>query len=141
MYLAFNAGQIFWQAMQSDHGDLIAASVRWAMGEDPPRVQAYGAGMIDLAVRAAEDEMAVTVVNLNNPMAMRGQIRSVLPLTDQRLVIRAPRQAGAAKVRLLVSGAEMSLPVECGQVQVGLDRIAVLEVVHVRWTQGWVGES
>lgn len=136
VYLAFNVGQIFWTALQSDHGELIANSVRWALGEQAPLVDVRGPGLLDVAVRRAEGEMAVTLVNLNDPMAMRGQRRCTMPVRDQQVVARAPDGARRARVRLLLAQADASIAVRDGLLRVPVGQIDVLEVVHLVWETG-----
>ncbi len=133
-YLAFNVGQTFWYALQSDHGELIASCVQWALGEGPQLVRAQGAGLIDLAVRHAPGRTAVTVVNLNNPMAMRGQNRTTDPLGPQTLHVRAPEGASNAQVELLFAKTTRTVDVVDGQVRVDIEAIESLEVAHLVWS-------
>ena len=133
-YIAFDLGEVFWRSLQSDHGRLIAAAVRWARGEQPARVQVTGQGLVDLAVREAPGELAVTVVNLTDPMAMRGQRHDAMPLHDQEVVLAVPDGGELASARLVIAGAPATAEVREGRLHIPLDRIDDLEVVHVTWT-------
>lgn len=133
-YLAFDIGEVYWRSLQSDHGRLIAAAVTWARGDRPLRVEVRGKGLVDLAVREAEGELAVTVVNLTDPMAMRGQRHDALPLHDQEVVLRLPDGAQPATARLVVAGTPAAATVRGQHLHIPLDRIDDLEVVHVTWT-------
>ncbi len=133
-YFGFNLGSLFWETLQADHGLLIANAVRWAL-RDRPQVRVEGPGLVDVAVRQNEGGMAVSLVNLTNPMAMRGAIRETIPLTRQRIEVRLP--AGAAKVggRLLVDDREVDVDVRDGLAVVDVPRIELLEVLHLAWMQ------
>lgn len=131
--IAFDIGEVYWRALQSDHGRLIAGAVRWALGEHEPRVRVDGPGLVDLAVREAEHEIAVSIVNLTDPMAMRGQRHESLPLHGQEVVLRIPAGQRAARAELLVAGTAARTQVRGRHLHIPLDRIDDLEVVHVTW--------
>lgn len=133
VYVAFNVGDVFWQALQSDHGRLIAGAVGWALGEGPPRVEVGGRGLIDLAVHAGEDQLAVSLVNLNSPMAMRGQVHDTVPLTDQEVRVRLPDGVASAGARLVVADRSVPVEIEDGIARVRVERLDLLEVVHLTW--------
>ena len=54
--------------------------------------------------------MTVHLVNLTNPMMMKGPIREFIPVGPQEVVVRLPEGATARKVQLLV--ADQVLPVK-----------------------------
>ncbi len=54
--------------------------------------------------------MTVHLVNLTNPMMMKGPFRELIPVGEQRVVVRLPAGRTARKVHLLA--AERELPVE-----------------------------
>ncbi|HLS32191.1 MAG TPA: hypothetical protein VK039_01250, partial [Brevibacterium sp.] len=132
-YIAFDIGEVYWRSLQSDHGRLIAGAVTWARGDQAPRVQVTGKGLIDVAVREAEDEIAVTVVNLTDPMAMRGQRHDSLPLYDQEVILRIPDHAQLGSAELVIAGTPVPTEVRGRQLHIPLERIDDLEVVHVTW--------
>lgn len=133
VYIAFDIGSLFWDALQADHGTVIANAVRWAL-RDRPQVWVGGRGMVDLAVRQNEAGIAVSIVNLTNPMAMRGAIRETLPLAGQRLEVALPANATGASGRLLVAERDIDVEIEKDRVVVELPEIDLLEVVHLTWT-------
>ena len=49
--------------------------------------------------------MTVHLVNLTNPMMMKGPFRELIPVGEQQVVVRLPAGAKATKVHLLVAGA------------------------------------
>ena len=131
VYLAFDAGAIFWTALQRDHSRLLANAVRWALG-GPQRVEVTGEGLVDLSVRADDSGVAVSVVNLDNAHAMRGQLRAFRAIGPQTLSVSAPDGATSARVRTL-GGAESVVPVDGGRIEVATGAIELLEVVEIRW--------
>ena len=133
VYLAFNIGEVYWRALQSDHGRLIANAVRWALGGQP-RVQVEGNGLIDLAVQEGPGELAVSVVNLSNPMAMRGQAHELLPLHDQQVELRLPAGATVIDAHLLVADRPQPVQQDGTTARIHLDSVDLIEVVHLRWS-------
>ncbi|OZM82100.1 alpha-amylase family protein [Pseudonocardia sp. MH-G8] len=132
VHLAFDVGALFWEALQSDHGQLIAAAVTWALGE-PPRVGISGPGLHDVAVHEGDGELAVCVVNLTNPMTMRGPVRELVPVGPLAISVALPPGCTGATARLLVAGAEPDVTVTNGRASVVLDSVELLEVLHLRW--------
>ncbi|MEV0621303.1 family 10 glycosylhydrolase [Nonomuraea sp. NPDC050404] len=132
VYIPFDIGAIFWEALQADHGRLIANAVRWALGGEP-EATVTGPGLADLAVRRDADGVAVTVVNLTNPMAMRGAIRQTLPLPPQTVTVALPPGARGATARLLVADAEAPVTIRDGRAEVALTDVDLIEVVHLTW--------
>ncbi|TWD73122.1 trehalose utilization protein [Kribbella amoyensis] len=138
VYFPFNLGAIFWEALQSDHGRLIANAVAWALGKDPD-VTVEGAGLVDVAVHQGEGQVAVALVNLTNPMAMRGPIRETLPLPPQTVTVALPTDPAGVevrpKVRLVVAGVDVEPIVDNQRVVVTIPTAGLLEIVHVDWRQ------
>jgi hypothetical protein len=130
VYFPFNLGSIFWEALQSDHGLLVANAVDWALGKEP-EVTVEGAGLLDLAVHRGENSVAVVIVNLTNPMAMRGPIRETLPLPPQTVSVAVPD--GPVKGTLLVAGVEVEPTVANGRAEITIPTAGLLEVVHLTW--------
>jgi len=132
VYFGFNVGSLFWEALQADHGRVIANAVRWALGEKP-LVRVDGPGLIDLAMRQNDGALAVSLVNLTNPMTMRGAIRETLPLPRQRIEVRVPEGATGVSGRLLVADREIDVSVKGGTVTVDVPEVDLLEVLHLTW--------
>ena len=131
VYFALNLGAIFWEALQSDHGRLIANAVGWALGKTPD-VTVVGAGLVDIAVHRSDTGLAIALVNLTNPMAMRGPIRETLPLPPQAVSIAVPDRPVTA--RLLVAGVDVEPTVAEGRAEIVIPTAGLLEVVHLDWS-------
>jgi len=135
VYLASDIGEAYWESLQSDHGRLLANAVRWAMGDEEPRVRVEGRGLVDVAVLEGEGELGVALVNLNNPMAMRGQRHELQPLGPQDVQVRLPEGVDDVRAHLVV--ADRTVPVavdDDGTVHVLVDQVDRLEVVHLTWS-------
>jgi hypothetical protein len=132
VHLPFDVGSVFWEALQADHGRLIANAVLWALGGEP-EVNVHGPGLVDLAVRRDDDGIAVTLVNLSNPMTMRGAVRETIPLPAQTVAVRLPEGARDVSARLLVAGTEAKVTTREGRAEVQVPELGLVEVVHVTW--------
>jgi hypothetical protein len=134
VYLPFNIGSLFWETLQQDHATLIANAVRWALGR-PERVTVSGPGLVDLSVWESAGALAVALVNLTNPMAMRGHIRETVPVGPMEVSFAAPTASpgGIPYARLLVSGAEVPVRHDGDRLVCTVPSIDLLEVVHLEW--------
>ncbi|MEO3870436.1 family 10 glycosylhydrolase [Nonomuraea sp. B12E4] len=132
VYFPFDLGAVYWEALQADHGRLIANAVRWALGGEP-EATVRGPGLADLAVRRDAGGVAVAVVNLTNPMAMRGAIRETIPLPAQTVTVALPPGVRGATARLLVAGTDATTEIRDGRAEVELTGVDLIEVVHLTW--------
>lgn len=131
-YIPWNIGRIFWEIMAADHARLIANTVRWALNK-PSRVQIDGNAVLDIAMRENDQGIAVVIMNLSNPMMMKGPIRNRFPVGPQKVSIEVPegRKPGAAK--LLVAEEAIPATTEGNRVVVEVPGIDLMEVVHLTW--------
>ncbi|WP_432504491.1 family 10 glycosylhydrolase [Kineococcus arenarius] len=134
-YVAFNLGSIFWEALQPDHGRLLADTVRWALGGHTS-VQVDTPGIVDVSVYrtprgSALSEVAVCLVNLTNPMTMRGAIRRTLPSGPVSVSVPVPAGADVTSARLVLDGSDVAVNVSDGTAEVIVPCIDLLEVLHL----------
>jgi len=101
VYFPWDIDRTFWEVMSPDHGRLLANAVEWATNEERP-ITVTGEGLLDVTIWRQRSSLTVHLVNLTNPMMMRGPIRAVLPLGEQRVRIKLDG-ARPAGVHLLVS--------------------------------------
>jgi hypothetical protein len=132
VYFGFDIGSLFWEALQADHAQLIANATRWALHGNE-RVCLSGPGLVDVAVRENASGIAVSLVNLTNPMAMRGAIRETVRLAGQRVEITIPPGRTIASAKLLVAERDVNVDVVDGRATVELPPIDLLEVVKLTW--------
>jgi hypothetical protein len=105
VYFPWDIDRSFWEILAVDHGLLLRNAVDWA-GNEPRPVTVTGPGVLDVTVWRQKDSMTVHLVNLTNPMMMKGPLREFIPTPPQRVAVRLPDGARANKVQLLVSGAD-----------------------------------
>jgi hypothetical protein len=130
VYVPWDIDRTFWDVMCVDHGRLLANAVAWAANEPPP-VEVAGPGLLDVTVWRQRTSMTVHLVNLTNPMMMKGPLREVLPVGPQRVVIRLPAGTRATKVQLLTAGSPPRVETANGVVTVTVPSVDVHEVVAI----------
>jgi hypothetical protein len=73
--------------------------------------------------------MTVHLVNLTNPMMMKGQVREVISIANQDLQVQIPDERKVARAKLLVAGRTIPHTNEQGRVRLDVPSIGVHEVV------------
>ena len=89
--------------LSSDHLKLLRNAVEWAANEPHP-VTVKGSGVFDVTVFRQKQSMTVHLVNLTNPMMMKGPIRGPVAVGPHVVRVRLTGER-AGRVRLLVAGA------------------------------------
>ncbi len=128
VYFPGDIDRTFWQVLDVDHGKLLRNAVDWATNEEPP-VTVVGKGVVDVAVWEQAHSMTVHLVNLTNPMMMKGPVREILPITQQRVTVRIPEGRQVEKVRLLVAGTDVAHHVAGDRAVIDVPGIELHEVV------------
>jgi hypothetical protein len=85
-----------------DHFKLLRNAVRWATNEEPP-VSVTGPGVLDVTAWRQRDSITVHLVNLTNPMMMKGPLRELIPVGPQRVRLRLPKGTAPRRVHLLAA--------------------------------------
>jgi len=130
VYFPWNLGEVFWEVLNLDHSILIGNALRWAL-KVRPRIEVSGPGVIDIAVRESAGRIAVHLVNLTNPMMMKGPIREVIPAGPQTVSVELPAGAATAKARLLISGQIPVTRIAAGRIDVDVPGFGTNEVVLI----------
>ena len=133
VYFPWDIDRTFWEVMSPDHGLLLRNAVQWALNE-APIVTVTGAGLLDVTVWQQKESMTVHLVNLTNPMMMKGPFRELIPISEQRVRVRLPQGKKAKKVQLLVSGKPMRADESAGYVAVTVPAILAHEVIAIDLT-------
>jgi hypothetical protein len=128
VYFPWDVDRTFWDVLNFDHAKLLHNAVAWSAGEPAPAT-IEGPGILDVAVWSQKNSMTVHLVNLTNPMMMKGPVREVIPLSSQKVRIRVPSGRRVTKVHLLVAGTELPLREEDGAIAVEVPTIHVHEVI------------
>ena len=87
--------------------------------------------MLDVAVWRQESSMTVHLVNLTNPMMMKGPYRDLIPVGEQRVTVRLPTGAKARQVRLLRGGQTPEVEQAGDNLKVVVPSILAHEVVAI----------
>jgi hypothetical protein len=130
--IAYFPGDIdrsFWQIMSADHGKLLRNTIRWALREDPI-VDVKGPGVTDVTVWSQEHSMTVHLVNLTNPMMMKGPFRELIPVTAQ-VSVNIPQGKKAEGVHLLVSGEKPSFKISENKIILTVPQIFDHEIIGI----------
>jgi hypothetical protein len=102
VYFPWDIDRTFWEVLCVDHFKLLRNAVEWATREEPP-VTVTGPGVLDVTVWRLKDSLTVHLVNLTNPMMMKGPLRELIPVGPQRVRLRLPDGAKPRRVRLLAA--------------------------------------
>jgi hypothetical protein len=128
IYFPCDIDRTFWEVLNFDHAMLLRNAVVWATNETSP-LSVEGQGVLDISVWEQKHSMTVHLVNLTNPMMMKGPVREVIPLSRQTVRVRVPEGRRVTKARLLVTGSDIPYREEGGSVAIEVPAINVHEVV------------
>jgi hypothetical protein len=102
-YVPWDIGRTFWEVMSPDHGRLLRNLVAWTLNESPV-VEVSGPGIVDVTAWRQRESMTVHLVNLTNPMMMKGPLRDVVPIGPLTVRVRLSPDLRLGKVQLLTAG-------------------------------------
>jgi hypothetical protein len=102
VYFPWDIDRTFWEILCVDHFKLLRNAVLWTTNEDPP-VTVTGPGVLDVTVWRQKASLTVHLVNLTNPMMMKGPVRELIPISEQKVRVRLPDGTQAKRVRLLAA--------------------------------------
>jgi hypothetical protein len=130
VYIPWDIDRTFWDVMCVDHGRLLRNAMRWAANEPQP-VEVEGPGLLDVTAWRQRDSMTVHLVNLTNPMMMKGPLRETIPVGPQRVRVRLPVQTRARRVQLLTAGTSPRVEESGNVLTVVVPSVDVHEVVAI----------
>jgi hypothetical protein len=129
-YFPWDISRTFWDVMAVDHLRLLRNAVAWTANEPQP-VEVDGPGVIDVTVWRQRASMTVHLVNLTNPMMMKGPLREVIPVGPLRVRMRMPPGTRASKVQLLTAGTPVRAQSAGDVLRVTVPSVDVHEVVAI----------
>jgi len=103
VYFPWDIDRTFWELLATDHGKLLRNAVEWATNEESA-VTVTGPGVLDVTVWRQRNSLTVHLVNLTNPMMMKGPVRELIPIGEQKVRVRLPEGWSPRKVHLLAAG-------------------------------------
>jgi len=130
VYFPWDIDRTFWEVLDVDQGKLMRNAVAWAARDQWP-VEVIGSGVLDVTVWQQKESLTVHLVNLTNPMMMKGPIREFIAVDKQQVRLRLPKGRPARGVKLLVSGLAVTHRMESGWLDVTVPSILDHEVVAV----------
>jgi hypothetical protein len=130
VYFPWDIDRVFWEVMCVDHGKLLANAVRWATNEESV-VTVTGPGVLDVTVWRQKNSMTVHLVNLTNPMMMKGPFRELMSVGAQVVRVRLPEGKIAKRVQLLCAGCAPQVEAEGEFLTVTVPSILDHEVVAI----------
>lgn len=108
-YIPFDLERTFWEVLNEDHLKVLRNTVRWANHEEPA-IEVIGPGFMDVTMWRNSGSITVHLVNMTNPMAMKGPYREFFPVGAQVVKVRLQEGVRVKQARLLV--AEKNVAVE-----------------------------
>lgn len=133
VYFPFDLDRTFWENSTGDHLTVLRNAVAWAANASEP-MTVSGPGLLDVAYWRQRDSVAAHLVNLTNPMAMRGYMREVIPAGPYQVNLQLPPGARPAAVRLLEAERDAVYRREGDRLIVEVPQIKLHEVVAVDFT-------
>ena len=128
VYFPGDIDRTFWDVMSFDHAMLLRNAVAWATDE-PALLSVGGKGVLDVSVWEQKNSMTVHLVNLTNPMMMKGPLREAIPLFSQQVRVQVPEGRRVKSARLLVAGSDVHYREERGAIVIEVPSIDIHEVV------------
>ena len=128
VYFPWDIDRTFWEVLDLDHGQLMRNAVNWA-GQDRAHVTVTGTGVIDVVGWQQKNSLTVHLVNLTNPMMMKGPIRELIAIGEQRVRVRIPNDKRIAGVKLLVANVAPAYTISEGWLDVTVPSVLAHEVV------------
>jgi Hypothetical glycosyl hydrolase 6 len=130
VYFPWDVDRTFWEVLSVDHLRLLQNAVEWATrGELPLTVT--GPGVVDVAAWRQRESMTVHLVNLTNPMMMKGPLRELLPVGAQEVRLRIPDGATVKRVHLLTADVAPTAQERDGWLTVRVPQVLDHEVVAI----------
>ena len=130
-YIPWDIDRTFWEVLSPDHGTLLRNVLTWAMNQEPAPVEVDGRGIVDVTVWRQQASMTVHLVNLTNPMMMKGPLREIIPIGPLTVRARVPNGLRATKVKLLTAGTSAAPQDVNGALTVKVPTVDVHEVIAV----------
>jgi hypothetical protein len=130
VYFPSNIDATFWDILVGDHLMLLKNAVEWAADETAP-LTVTGPGLIDVAYWRQASSLTAHLVNLTNPMALKGPMREIIPMGPYEVRLRLPSGATPRAVRLLESGTKPDYRRDGDTLVISVPRVGLHEVVAV----------
>jgi len=128
VYFPMDIDRCFWQVMNPDQRLVLRNAVEWAADEEP-FVSVEGPGILDIACWRQPGVIALHLVNLTNPMLLKGPFRELIQTGPYRVKLTLPPDAVVKKVRSLATGADLAMTLRDRVLTVDVPGILLHEVL------------
>ncbi len=130
VYFPWDIDRTFWEVLSTDHGQLLRNAITWATNE-PAAVTVAGAGTLEVTMWRQRHAVTVHLVNLTNPMMMKGPYRELIPSPSQTVRVRLPKGTKPKQARWLVSDARARFEMRDGVLETKIGSVLDHEVLAV----------
>jgi hypothetical protein len=130
VFLPGDIDRTFWETLDIDQSKLLRNAVIWATNEAAP-LTVKGQGVLDVAIWNQKNSMTAHLVNLTNPMMMKGPVRELIQIGKQEVSITVPTDRRVKRVHLLVAGRDVKYANENGVIRLEVPSILLHEVVAI----------
>jgi hypothetical protein len=129
IYFPCNIDSVFWDVLSVDHAKLLRNAALLATNEPAP-LEVEGNGLLDVSIWSQKHSITAHLVNLTNPMMLKGPVRELIPISRQIVKVR-PLTDGrrVIKARLLVANREVPFREESGTIVVEVQGVELHEVI------------
>ena len=129
-YFPFDIDRTFWEVLCADHLKLLRNTVAWA-NDESPMLEVVGPGLLDVTAWRNPDSITIHLVNLTNPMAMKGPYRDFFPVGPQTVKLHLPSGHQAKQARLLVADRNLAVERAGSMLSVTVPSVLEHEVVAI----------
>lgn len=130
VYFPWDIDRTFWEVLAVDHFKLLRNAVTWATNEEPV-VMVTGHGVLDITIWRQQKSVTVHLVNLTNPMMMKGPFRELIPIGEQQVRVRLRDIARVKRVRLLAANKSARVSRDESHLSVTVPTVLDHEVVAI----------
>lgn len=128
VYFPWDIDRTFWEVLAKDHLLLLRNAVEWALAGRSP-VTVAGPGVVDVTVWRQKESVTIHLVNLTNPMMMKGPVRDIYPIGPQQVALRT--QGAPRGVRLCVAGKPVPFRVEGETIRFEIPSVELHEMAAI----------
>jgi hypothetical protein len=133
VYFPMDLDRTFWEVLSADHLALLSNAIEWAAPDANP-LRVTGQGLLDLAYWRQAASLAIHVVNLSNPMAMKGPFREIFPVGPLEVEAELPVGVKPSRIHLLTAGANAQwTPAGANRIRLTIPRVELHEVAVIEF--------
>jgi hypothetical protein len=129
-YFPFDIDRTFWEVLSEDHLKVLRNTILWANNE-APIVEVDGPGFLDVTAWRNSGSITIHLVNLTNPMAMKGPYRDFFPVGPHIVRLRLPSDVHAKRARLLAADKDIAFEHSGTTISITVPSILDHEVVAI----------